>query len=98
LGGWIAPDGRFYPAPWLHHLRVAAELRATGAGPADPWLMRDGWVMVRATGEVIALPGRAAQAQLDTLGDMLCAAPHGSYRSLLRESLRTLLEMTAGCP
>ena len=93
LGGWIGNDGRFYAAPWLHHLRIAAELRATGDGPGDPWDMRDGWVMVRCHGEVIALPDRVSQAQLDTLADMLLAAPDTPYRSELMASLRLLLEM-----
>ncbi|TMC11711.1 MAG: hypothetical protein E6J41_05165 [Chloroflexi bacterium] len=92
-GGWIAPAGTFYSAQYLHHLRVAAELRATGDGPGDPWDMRDGWVMVRCHGEVIALPDRVSQAQLDTLADMLLAAPDTPYRSELMASLRLLLEM-----
>jgi len=90
--GWIGPDGRFYPAPQFHHIRVAAELRATGGGPRDPWNMRDGWVMVRAHGEVLALPS-PTQAQMDTLGDMLRAAPESLYRSNLLASLRELRDL-----
>jgi hypothetical protein len=93
MGGWIAPGGRFYPAPQFHHIRVAYELRATGDGPADPWNMRDGWCMVRASGEALVLPRRVTQPQLDTLADMLIAAPDGSYRSWLLSSLRRVREL-----
>jgi hypothetical protein len=94
--GWIAPDGRFYPVPHWGHITVAAQLRAAGHGPEDPWDMRDGWVMVRAHGEAVALPDRVTQAQLDCLGDMLLGAPDGPYRSHLLASLRSLLALTAG--
>lgn len=93
MGGWIAPDGTFYPAQRFHHLRIGAELRGTGDGPSDPWDMRDGWLMVRAHGEVLVLPDRLTQAQLDTLGDMLTAAPDGGFRSYILEALRTLREV-----
>jgi hypothetical protein len=93
MGGWISPDGRFYAAPWLHHIRVGAELRATGAGPTDPWDMRDGWVMVRAHGEVLVLPHLLTQPQLDALGDVLIAARESPYRSALLASLRRLREL-----
>jgi hypothetical protein len=97
FGGWLAPDGRFFPAPQYQHIRVASELRQTGAGPTEPWDMRDGWVMVRADGETLALPHRVTQPQLDTLADALIAAPVGLYRSALLASLRRLQELEA-CP
>jgi len=55
--------------------------------------MRDGWVMVRASGEALALPDRVSQPQLDTLADALISAPVGLYRSALLASLRGLLEL-----
>jgi hypothetical protein len=79
----------------MHHLRIAARLRATGDGPVDPWTMRDGWVMVRATGEVIALPDYLSQPQWNTLGDMLIAAPDGQYRSRLLDSIHTIQQLEA---
>lgn len=57
--------------------------------------MRDGWVMVKAHGEALVLPGRATQPQLDSLADMLVAAPDGTYRSGLLASLRQLREQEA---
>ena len=96
-GGWIAPNGKFYAAPRLYHLRIGAALRATGAGPTDPWDMNDGWVMVRAHGEVIARPDKLTQPQWDTLGDMLIAAPESGFRSYLLASLRTMREVEALC-
>src|SRR5262249_36614050 len=72
------------------------ELRRTGDGPTEPWDMRDGWVMVRADGEALALPDRVTQGQLDMLADVLLAAPVGSYRSALLASLRRLQELDMG--
>lgn len=97
LGGWIAPGGQFYPAPQYQHIAVGHELRQTGEGPTEPWDMRDGWVMVRSSGEALALPDRVTQPQLDTLADALIAAPVGSYRSALLASLRRLQELGT-CP
>ena len=96
-GGWIAPGGRFYAAAQYQHIRVGRELRRTGDGPTEPWDMRDGWVMVRADGEALALPDRVTQPQLDMLADVLLAAPVGSYRSALLASLRRLQELDM-CP
>lgn len=92
-GGWLDVRGRFYPAAYLQHIETAALLRATGDGPSDPWIMRDGWVMVKSYGEVIALPGRLTQPQIDSLGDMLCNAPDDLYRKNLLTSLRNLQRM-----
>lgn len=99
LGGWISREGKFYAASPYEHLSIAARLRAMGDGPAEPWHPhRDPWINVKSHGEVIALPGRVSQAQLDTLGDMLLSAPHSHYRSHLLDSLRTLtmLELAQG--
>jgi hypothetical protein len=93
LSGWIAPGGQFYAAPQYRHIRVGHELRQTGDGPTEPWDMRDGWVMVRADGEALALPDRVTQPQLDMLADVLLAAPVGPYRSALLVSLRRLQEL-----
>lgn len=94
LGGWIAPGGKFYYAARNQHIRVAELLRNGGGGPTEPWQMRDGWVMVRSTGEVVSLPG-LSQSQWDALGDMLVAAPGGGYRSWLLQSMRQLRELEA---
>jgi hypothetical protein len=91
-GGWIAPDGRFYAAGYNEHLSVAAMLRATGSGPKDPWDVADPWLLVKCHGEVL-YSVYLTQAQLDTLGDMLRAAPDGPYRSQLIASLRGLREL-----
>ena len=93
IGGWIAPTGEFYPASKYQHIRVGLQLRRTGGGPTEPWDMRDGWVMVRWCGEALALPDRVTQPQIDTLADMLIAAPVGPYRSELLTSLRRLQEL-----
>ncbi len=93
LGGWMDQRGRFYPAAFGAHIRIAFLLRETGEGPTEPWDMRDGWCLVKANGDVWVLPNRVAQPQLDSLGDMLIAAPGGLYRSHLLLSLRRLREL-----
>jgi hypothetical protein len=92
LGGWLDRSGRFYPAPYNEHIRIAARLRKTGDGPAEPWLMRD-WCMVKSHGEVLVLPGQLSQRQLDSLGDILCAAPEGLYQRNIQASLRQIQQM-----
>lgn len=92
LGGWISPNGEFYPADHYEHLRVAQQLRATGDGPKDPWDVNDPWLMVKSHGEVL-FSVYLTQAQVDTVGDMLLAAPNSTYRSLLLGSLRSLQEL-----
>lgn len=94
MGGWIAPDGRFYPAGHNEHIGIAAALRATGRGPKDPWDVADPWLKVKTHGEVL-FSIYLTQAQLDTVGDMLIAAPDCPYRSLLLASLRGLHELEA---
>src|SRR5262245_60442259 len=97
--GWLSPEGPFYPCARWKHISMAARLREAGAGPADPWRMTDGWIMVRENGEVVALPGRVTQAQLDTLMDMLVAAPLDSgYRAWMLDSLRQLAELEPARP
>jgi len=54
--------------------------------------MRDGWVMVQSHGELLALPDRVTQAQLNVLGDVLVSAPPSGYRSNLLASLRLLCQ------
>jgi hypothetical protein len=94
FGGWIAPNGTFHPTGYSEHLRVAEGLRATGDGPKDPWDVADPWLMVRSSGEVV-FSIYLTQAQLDTVGDMLRAAPDTPYRSQLLKSLRRLHELEA---
>jgi hypothetical protein len=91
-GGWIAPDGRFYATRYNEHIRIASALRATGSGPKDPWDVADPWLKVMSDGEVL-FSVYLTQGQLDTVGDMLRAAPDCSYRSQLLESLRGLHEL-----
>jgi hypothetical protein len=93
--GWMSPEGRFYACEVNGHIQLAARLRAAGAGPADPWIMeRSRWLLVKGHGEVLALPGRVTQAQLNALMGILLAAPNGSgYRAQLHQALRVLSEM-----
>jgi len=92
LGGWIAPNGAFYSAGYNEHIGVAERLRATGDGPKDPWDVADPWLLVKNHGQVL-FSVYLTQAQVDTVGDMLIAAPASGYRSRLLASLRDLQEL-----
>jgi hypothetical protein len=97
MGGWIGPDGKFYHARHWHHDRVADVLRATGDGPDKRWDINHprGWFKVMSNGQVIARPDLVAQAQLDTLADMLMASTEGTFRSLLLDFLRSVQRLPA---
>jgi hypothetical protein len=80
MGGWLSPDGIFWPCPEYTHLRLAAHIAARLGHDWDeddpesapgPWLERTGWVHFDAQG----LSGRIdepeyTQAQLDTMLDL----------------------------
>lgn len=90
MGGWLDSAGRLYPADAYEHLQVAAILRATGDGPKEPWDVADSWVCVKTSGQFLCSVRHVTQAQLDTLGDMIHAAPDSTYRTRLLDSLREL--------
>jgi hypothetical protein len=97
MGGWTAPDGKFYHARHWHHDRVADVLRETGDGPASRWDINypRGWFKVMSDGAVIARPDLVVQAQLDTLADMLMASPEGRFRSQLLDFLHSVHRLPA---
>jgi hypothetical protein len=97
MGGWLSPDGIFWPCPEYAHLRLAAHIvdrlghhwdEDDVQNAPGPWLERTGWVHFDAEG----LPGRIdapdyTQAQLDTMFDL--AMRHKPMRRrLLRELAR----------
>ena len=101
MGGWLSPDGVFWPCPEYAHLRLAAHIVARLGHHWDeddvqnapgPWLERTGWVHFDAEG----LPGRIdepdyTQAQLDTMFDL--AMRHEQMR---RRLIRELARVGAG--
>jgi hypothetical protein len=100
-GGWLSPEGRYFPCPDFQHLaiadRIAAQLRIrVGAGGAGAALERRGWLHINDNGHVIddddVLDVNPTQAQLDALFDL--AELHPSMRdellaALNREQIRT---------
>jgi hypothetical protein len=87
--GWLAPDGRFWPAGYGEHVAVGVLLsRLRGDWPRDRRGRADlrRWVQVRGSGEAVILT--LTQAQRDALGDMLAAAPASVWRGRLAQSLR----------
>lgn len=100
-GGWLSPEGRYFPCPDFQHLaiadRIAAQLRIrVGAGGAGAALERRGWLHINDNGHLIdgddVLDVNPTQAQLDALFDL--AELHPSMRdellaALNREQIRT---------
>lgn len=97
MGGWLSPDGTFWPCPEYAHLRLAAHIAVSlghrwDENPVEnapgPWLERIGWVHFDASG----LPCRIddpdyTQAQLDTMFD-LAMSHEQMRRRLMRELAR----------
>jgi hypothetical protein len=87
MGGWIGPDGRFWPAAYGEHIAVGVLLGRWADGPRlQGRVDLRGWVQVRADGEAVILS--LTQAQRDALGDMLAAAPASTWRGHLARCLR----------
>jgi hypothetical protein len=98
LGGWIAPDGRFWPSGDADHQRhqavaerIVAELGIETAG-RDPahQLERLGWAHLHYWGFTLSHHGydwALTQAQMDRLFDL--AQDHGEMRDMILTTIRT---------
>jgi sugar lactone lactonase YvrE len=86
-GGWISPEGRFWPCRDLFHSllasRIVRELQLPNTFSNMCLLEDSGWVHVMDDGTVhrSLLHGELTQAQLDALFDI--ASAHPSMRSNL---------------
>ena len=95
-GGWVSPDGRFWPAPDYRHQEVAkAVVKELGlnVGRGDPadYLENAGWSHVNDRGVIVTgvLDRTLTQRQLDTLFDLARAHP-----SMRENMLAQLLNAT----
>ncbi len=83
-GGWLAPNGKFYPCAYSEHLRIAQDLafiHYKEKGDGAQRLEKEGWAKFYADGTCLlpssylyAQDGEYTKAQLDTLGDLLVLA------------------------
>jgi hypothetical protein len=78
-GGWLAPDGKFYPCGYMEHLgeayRLALVLHNDDDG--EKTLEEKGWAKILDTGITFLLTFERkgyTQAQINTLGDLLVLA------------------------
>lgn len=83
-GGWLAPDGKFYPCRYMEHLNHADDLAFVHykeEGDGEQRIEKEGWAKIYGDG-VCLLPssykgdkgGEYTQAQLDTLSDLMILA------------------------
>jgi hypothetical protein len=94
-GGWLSPEGRYWPCPDCEHQQAAdAIVRNVGLPTdrdAEKVLEEAGWVHVSDNGMVHSFLGATVlfpdftQAQLDVMFDLACA--HPSMRKELLEEL-----------
>jgi hypothetical protein len=72
-GGWLAPDGRYWPCVnTLHQAKVdeiVAELELPVSGDPMTWLEEHGWIHVFDRGGAMAFSG-TTQAQMDVMWDL----------------------------
>jgi hypothetical protein len=94
-GGWLSPEGRYWPCPDCEH-QTAAEAIVRDAGlptgrDAEKVLEEAGWVHISDNGMVQSFLGASVlfpdftQAQLDTMFDL--ARAHPSMRGELLDEL-----------
>jgi hypothetical protein len=94
-GGWLSPEGRYWPCPDYEHQKAAeAIVRDVGLQPdrdAEKVLEEAGWVHISANGMVHSFLGATVlfpdftQAQLDAMFDLACIYP--SMREELLDEL-----------
>ena len=94
LGGWISPEGRYWPCPDLLHHQIAERivrrlsLPSTSRYGAQFILERAGWLHVMDDGRVLSYEDDDVytQAQLDALFDL------GTTRPAMRYEIMAALE------
>jgi hypothetical protein len=84
IGGWLSPDGRFWPGPDPEHQsaaqRIVDEVGLGDGRDAEQVVENAGWVHVGESGRVLYVRDGYAQAQIDTLFDLACTHPSMSTR------------------
>jgi hypothetical protein len=103
IGGWLSPDGRFWPCSDLEHQsaaeRIVHEVGLGDGRDAEQVLENAGWVHVGENGRVLYVRDGYAQAQIDTLFDLACTHPSMSRRimdALEEHRQRSATEGTPG--
>lgn len=90
-GGWLAPDGRFWPCTNLQHQakvdEIVVELGLRVTGDPMAWLEKRGWFHVMDRGgfaqDTVDHYQRPTQAQMDVLWDLANRFPEMRDRMLL---------------
>lgn len=82
-GGWLAPDGKFYPCGYMEHLSEAYRLALVlyNSDDGEKTLEEKGWAKILDNGIIFLLKyvsfdrdAKYTQAQINTLGDLLVLA------------------------
>ena len=91
-GGWLSPDGQYYPAPHKNHdaitpLLAMAWYKDDGGRRA---LEERGWILVKHDGVVWFHPRTVTNEQLDALVPLLALAPNEDYHDKLTRSIESI--------
>jgi len=98
-GGWLAPDGKFYPCGYMQHLDEAYRLAFVHYNSEDgeKTLEQKGWAKILDTGVIFLLShirfdkdGKYTQAQINTLGDLLVLASQEGNKTYKEKISREL--------
>lgn len=93
-GGWLSPEGNFYPCGYTEHLDMAYRLAVSlfDSHDGEKFLEDNGWAKVWYDGRIInfrnwELRDDYTQAQINTLGDLLVLARQEENRESYVENL-----------
>ena len=95
-GGWVAPDGSFFPCKFFEHDAYAKSLAAIYHDSLDGirTLTDFGWLRISDSGfsDVKYHAGKITQKQLDTLYDLFTVAEDVEYKKLMKFTLELAIE------
>lgn len=100
-GGWLAPDGKFYPCSYMEHLAEAYRLALVhyNSDDGEKTLEEKGWAKILGDGVIFLLTYDRkgyTQAQINTLGDLLVLAKQENregYAKKISQELQIIADL-----
>ena len=93
-GGWMSPEGDYYPAPYKTHDAITHLLAMAyyGKDKAGRRILEEaGWVLVKHDGVVWFHPRNVTSAQAAALVPLLKSAPDDNYHANMLKSINDIL-------
>lgn len=93
-GGWLSPNGKFYPCGFCQHTKLAKKLALIyfDSQNGDTTLEDNGWAHVSYDASVLAISKRLSQAQLNNLMDIFSIAESIIYKTRLMRDINFYAE------